>query len=96
MLIWLVLLIIQSILPVAIVYLTRILIDSLVAVVEAGGLRESIGPLLISVVLMAIVMLLKELLSSLSNYFRTVQSERVTDYISDLRHRIAVLFLVPV
>ncbi|MGB7116212.1 MAG: ABC transporter ATP-binding protein [Anaerolineales bacterium] len=87
MLAWLVLLIIQGILPVAIVYLTRILVDSLVAVVEAGGSRESISPLLFSVALMAIVMLLKELLSSLSNYIRTVQSERVTDYISDLIHR---------
>ena len=87
MLAWLVLLIIQGILPVAIVYLTRILVDSLVAVVEAGGSRESISPLLVSVVLMAIVMLLQELLRSLSNYIKTVQAERVTDYISDLIHR---------
>jgi len=87
MLAWLVLLIVQGFLPVAIVYLTRILVDSLVAVVETGGSRESIRPLLISVALMAIVMLLKELLSSLSNYVRTVQAERVTDYISDLIHR---------
>jgi ATP-binding cassette subfamily B protein len=87
MLAWLVLLIIQGILPVAIVYLTRILVNSLVAVVEAGGSRESVSPLLISVALMAMVMLLQELLRSLSNYIRTVQSERVTDYISDLIHR---------
>jgi ATP-binding cassette subfamily B protein len=87
MLAWLVLLIIQGFLPVAIVYLTRILVDSLVAVVEAGGSRESIRPLLFSVVLMATVMLLQELLRSLSNYIRTVQAERVTDYISDLIHR---------
>lgn len=87
MLAWLVLLIIQGFLPVAIVYLTRILVDSLVAVVEAGGTWESIRPMLFSVVLMATVMLLKELLRSLSNYVRMVQSERVTDYISDVIHR---------
>ena len=46
---WAILLLLQGVLPVAIVYLTRWLVDGLVAAVEAGGSWDSVQPTLILV-----------------------------------------------
>ena len=87
---WAILLLLQGVLPVGIVYLTRWLVDSLVAAVEAGGSWESVQPTLILVALMAGVMLAKELLSSAAGWVRTAQSELVKDHISTLIHEKSV------
>ncbi|MCH8319572.1 MAG: ABC transporter ATP-binding protein [Acidobacteria bacterium] len=84
------LLLLQGVLPVAIVYLTRWLVDGLVAAVEAGGSWESVQPTLILVALMAGVMLAKELLNSATGWIRTAQSELVKDHISTLIHKKSV------
>ena len=84
---WIFLLIVQGLLPVATVYLTRLLVDSLVVVVGRGGTWESIRPSLVWITLMALVFLSKELLRGVSSYIRTIQSERVRDYISGLIHQ---------
>ncbi len=87
---WAILLLFQGMLPVAIVYLTRWLVDGLVASVEAGGTWESVQPTLILVALMAGVMLANELLNSASGWIRTAQSELVKDHISTLIHKKSV------
>ena len=87
---WAVMLVLQGLLPVATVYLTRALVDSLVASVEAGGGWQELRPTLILVALMAAIMLLLELLRSVTSWVRTAQSELVQDHISHLIHRQAI------
>jgi ATP-binding cassette subfamily B protein len=83
---WIILLIIQGLLPVATVYLTRLLVDSLVAIVGQKGAWDSIRPSLMWIALMALVFLAKELLRGVSSYIRINQSEWVRDYITGLIH----------
>jgi ATP-binding cassette subfamily B protein len=84
---WAVLLVVQGLLPVAIVYLSRSLVDSLAAAVAARGAPwESINIVLVLVGLLAGVMLLNQLLSSASSWIRSTQSELVQDHISALIH----------
>ena len=87
---WAILLLVQGVLPVAVVYLTRWLVDGLVAAIEAGGSWESVQPTLILVALMAGVMLANEVLNSTSGWIRTAQSELVKDHISNLIHEKSV------
>ena len=87
---WSLLLLVQGLLPVAIVYLTRWLVDGLVAAVDAGGSWESVRPTLILVALMAAVMLANELLKSVTGWVRTAQSQLVRDHISTLIHEKSV------
>lgn len=87
---WVVLLLLQGLLPAAIVTLTKVLVDSLVAAVDAGGAWEVIrGPLLLAL-LMAGLLLLTELLRAATRFVRTAQSELVSDHISSLIHDRAI------
>ncbi len=88
---WAVLLVVQGLLPVALVYLTRDVVNSAVAAAGAGGTRESLGPVLFWVVLTAVVLLTQELARSASSYVRVVQSELVTDHIYGLIHQRSTL-----
>ncbi|WP_017317176.1 ABC transporter ATP-binding protein [Mastigocladopsis repens] len=83
---WLLLLVAQGLLPTAGVYLTRVTVNSLVAVVGAGISRGTIQTVLVPVGLMAALLLLTELMTSAGEWIRTVQSELVQDYISGLVH----------
>ena len=83
---WVVLLVVQGLLPVATVYLTRSVVDSLVAALGAGGSWESIRPILLLVALMGGIMLVTELLGSASRWIRTAQAELVQDHITALIH----------
>ncbi|MDA2930255.1 ABC transporter ATP-binding protein/permease [Acidobacteria bacterium AH-259-O06] len=87
---WSVLLLLQGLLPVAIVYLTRWLVDGLVEAVAAGGSWESVRPTLILVALMAAVMLANELLSSATGWVRAAQAELLRDHINRLIHEKSV------
>lgn len=83
---WVVVLIGQGVLPGAIVYLTRTVVDSLVSVVGAGVAWSSVQPVLLPGGLMVGALLLGELLRSLGDWIRTIQSELVQDHISGLVH----------
>jgi ATP-binding cassette subfamily B protein len=85
--VWLALLVLQGLLPVAVVYLTRLLVDSLVDVMGLGAEWERLQSVLVLVGLMAGILILKEVLRSAAAYIRTAQAERVRDYMSDLIHR---------
>jgi len=87
---WAALLAAQGVLPVAIVYLTRPLVDGIVAAVRAGGDWPSLSAVLILVALMAGVVLLAEILRSVTGWIRTSQSELVQDHINGLIHRKSV------
>lgn len=88
-LVWTVLLVVQGLLPVATVYLTRLLVNSLVAVAGTGKSWD-IWPIIVPVALMAGVLLLSELLRSAIEWVRTAQSELVQDHISGLIHEKSV------
>jgi len=83
---WAILLVVQGLLPVATVYLTQQLVDSLVAALGAGADWQKILPTLTLVALMGGILLLTQVLGSLLTWVRTVQSELVKDYISSLIH----------
>jgi ATP-binding cassette subfamily B protein len=78
---WAALLVAQGILPVAIVYLTRPLVNSVLAAIRPGG---AIRPAVINAALMAGVLLATEALRSLYTWIRTAQSEQVGNHISQL------------
>ena len=87
---WAALLAAQGVLPVAIVYLSRPLVDGIVAAVRAGGDWPSLRAVLAVLALMAAVVLLGEVLRSVTGWIRTNQSELVQDHINGLIHRKSV------
>jgi ATP-binding cassette subfamily B protein len=84
---WAVLLVLQGIQPLAAVYLTKLLIDSLVKPQRLGSGWERLRPSLVLIILTIGVMLLAELLQSITEYVRTNQSELVQDHIKALVHQ---------
>ena len=84
---WGVLLLLLGLLPVATVYLVRNLVNQLVVAFRARGDMGALRPALVSAALIAVVLLLTELLKSISNWVRTAQSGLVQDYITALVHR---------
>lgn len=81
------LLLLQGLLPIATVYVTRWLVNSLVRTIRAGGSWDHLRPVLLLVVLFAGIQLALQLLRSATVYVRTAQSELVQDHISSLIHR---------
>src|SRR5882672_4352626 len=61
---WAILLVVQGVLPAASVYLTKLLVDSLLAAINARGAWGQVRPALILIILTAAVMLLVEFLQS--------------------------------
>jgi ATP-binding cassette subfamily B protein len=84
--IWLLLLLIQGLLPVATVFLSRELVDSLVAVAGSGGGWAVLKRPLLFALIMAGLLITGELLRSLVQWVRTVQSELVSDHVRSLIH----------
>jgi ATP-binding cassette subfamily B protein len=78
---WAALLIAQGLLPVALVYLTRPLVNSVLAAIRPGG---QLRPALVNAGLMAGVLLAIEALRSLDSWIRTAQAELVRNHISRL------------
>jgi ATP-binding cassette, subfamily B, bacterial len=87
---WLALLVVQGLLPVASVYLTRALVDNLVIALQGDGSANAFQGVLPYVIAMAVILLLAELFAYFTGYVRTVQSELVRDHISGLIHEKSV------
>src|SRR5262245_53326649 len=84
---WATLLLIQGLLPAATVYLTKPLIDCLVAAVKSGASADSshgLRPALWWGGLMAALMLLTEVLREVAGWIRRNQSELLQDHIAEL------------
>jgi len=79
-----ILLLVQGFLPVATVYLTRPLVNGIVAGVRSGG---DWRPIFWPALLMGIVLLLSELLSAVIDWVRTAEAELVQDHITGLIHK---------
>jgi ATP-binding cassette, subfamily B, bacterial len=87
--VWIVLLVIQGILPAAIIYLTKLIVDGVVAALRSTG-TTSPKPVLILVALLAVTTLILEVVRSLTVYVRTAQAELLQDHISSLIHEKSV------
>ncbi len=87
---WGVLLLLQGLLPGLLVYLTRQVVDNLVAVQGAGLSWRSAHILLVPTGLMGSVLLLQHLLTGVETWVNTAQSELIRDRVSDLIQRQSV------
>ena len=83
---WLVLLALQGLLPVATVYLTKLIVDGIASAVGTGADWDRVGPIVFSGALMAAVLLASELLGGAIKWVRDIQSELLKDHISSLIH----------
>ncbi len=83
---WIVLIAIQGVLPVATVYLSRAVVDAVVAAMRGQRVEAAIY----YAALMGAVLLAGELLGGASGYVRTAQAERVRDHVSSLIHEKSV------
>ena len=88
--VWLVLLLVQGLLPVVSVYLTRTLVDGVAAMINNGGGWAAMQPLLPAAIAMALVLIGIELLQSIGKWLRTAQSELVQDHVQELIHKQAM------
>lgn len=84
--VWAVLVLVQGVLPAIPVYLSRLLVNYLVAAKVAGSSRESLVPVLVIAVAIAGALMLTTLLQGSSEWLRTALSEVVQDHISGLVH----------
>jgi len=84
--VWIVLLIVQGLLPAATVYLTKLVVDGVVVALRNGGSRQVLLPLL----LLGGVLLLMEVVRNAINWVRTVQAELLQDHITSLIHEKSV------
>lgn len=84
---WGILLVIQGLLPGATVYLTKLLVDTLVAAIRLGNIQASIQMLTLPCLLMGGTLLLSELAKTGLAILRTIQSEYVADHIHSLVHQ---------
>jgi ATP-binding cassette subfamily B protein len=82
--VWAVLLLALGLIPVALVYLTKLLVDSLVELVRAGASWDQAHPALFFLILTGAVMLAAEALQRMLEWVRAAQAEFVQDAIKDL------------
>jgi ATP-binding cassette subfamily B protein len=88
---WLALLLVQGILPVAVVYMTRQVVDSLVGVVRTGAIGgikayDHLFPLAV----LGALLVGEQVLRTAVQWVRTVQGERIQDHMTGLIHEKAL------
>jgi ATP-binding cassette, subfamily B, bacterial len=83
---WLALLVVEGLFPVGLVYLTKMLVDALVATIKNGASWPYVRGLLIIVGLFAGLTLLAEVVRTAIGWIRAVQAELLQDHINELIH----------
>lgn len=83
---WLILLIIQGLLPAAAVYVTKLVVDGIVAAVNSGNSWITLRPVLLLVLTLAGIMLVQEVVRGGISWVRLAQGELLQDHINDLIH----------
>ena len=83
---WVAVVLLQGIVPVGIVWLTKPLVDTLQATIGQGASRVTIAPLATIALAMGGLLLLAELLRMALQWISAAQSELVQDHVSDLLH----------
>lgn len=88
---WAVLILVQGLLPVATVYLTKLVVDQLASAFENGSVDvTTLQPAILSLFAIAAVMLTGAGLKSAMNWVQMGQSENIQDYIKDKIHQQAI------
>ena len=87
--VWSLLLFLQGLLPVVLVYLTRIVVDRIAAAAGSGAQTAEIWSVLLPAAVMAALLLLAEVLRATTRLVRTAQSDLVRDHVSALIHQCA-------
>lgn len=87
---WMFLLLIQGVLPVATVYLTKTLVDGIAEVIKNGNGWIGLVVLAPTAAAMIIVMVAIEVFQSVNRWLRTAQSEKVQDSVQELIHEQAM------
>ena len=85
---WIVLLVLQGLLPAGVVYLTKLVVDGVI--IAAGGTREQMLHVLSLVLVLGGTLLLMEIVRNVINWVRTVQTELLQDHITTLIHEKSV------
>ena len=83
---WIILLVVEGLVPAAAVYLTKLVVDGLVKAIKSGGSWPDVRVVLILVTALAGIMLLMEVVRSAIGWIRTVQAEYLQDHINELIH----------
>ncbi|NTU91863.1 MAG: ABC transporter ATP-binding protein [Chlorobiaceae bacterium] len=85
---WLLLLVVQGVLPVITVNMTRQVVDSLALVVSHGSTPSISGSpaIVMQVLTLGLLMLFGQVLQSLGQWVRTIQGGRIQDYMGGLIH----------
>ncbi len=78
--------IIKGILPAALVYITKLFVDSLVTTINKGQNYENISNVIWLGVAFGVITLLSQVLSSIIQMIYTAQAEKLTDHIFTLIH----------
>ncbi|MEI8355977.1 MAG: ABC transporter ATP-binding protein, partial [Deltaproteobacteria bacterium] len=88
MVVWLLLLLVQGLLPVGIVYMTRQVVDSLVGVAKSGLAVSGVTSyeIVIPIFILGTLLVGEQILRSAGQWVRTIQSERIQDYMTGLIH----------
>src|ERR1051325_7715312 len=87
---WEALLIIQGLLPVALVYLTKLFVDALVRAFRVHDSWPELRAVMIIVLMLGGVLLLMEVVRHTINWVSNVQAELLQDYITSLIHEKSV------
>ena len=87
---WMILLLVQGLLPVFSLTLIRQAVDALVVVAGKGISTANISKILIPVGLMAVILIVGEFFNAAAEWIRTAQSELLRDYINGLIHKQSV------
>ncbi len=84
--VWVLLLAAQGLIPAVPVYLSKPLIDGIVAAIQAGGTWDSLRPLLLPAAALIAALVLIEVLQIAIEWVRAGQAEHVHDYVRELIH----------
>lgn len=85
---WLVLLLLQGALPVAVVFMTRHVVNSLVDVARQSSLSSMMSnhEIVFPVVILGALLVMEKILLSSGQWVRTIQSQRIQDHMAGLIH----------
>jgi ATP-binding cassette subfamily B protein len=87
---WLLLLIVEGLVPVGLVYLTKVVVDALVAALKNGPAWANLRSVFVSIGLLATLLLLSEVLRAAISWIRAIQAELMKDHINGLIHEKSV------
>src|SRR5438552_3156991 len=88
--VWLFLLVVAGVLPAAAVYLTRDIVDGLLAAIQSGAGWSAAGPLIRPSILLAVVVTTQALVRAAAAWLCHLQTELLQDHINQLIHEKSV------